>query len=205
MVAGEHSGDALGRPADGRAQRAAARTHPLSRRRRRAHGRRRGWSRSFRIERCGGDGHRRHPGRAAEAAAPRVRHGRAQLSPPSPTRSSSSTAPSSRIRSRGASASGGRRSRSSTTCRPACGRGGRAARAKMREYVDHVLALLPFEPDAHQRLRGPPCTYVGHPLIERRAWIQALDPEPLADACSCSPTARCCWCCRAAAPPRCGA
>jgi lipid-A-disaccharide synthase len=57
-------------------------------------------------------------------------------------------------------------------------RPGRAA--KMREYVDHVLALLPFEPDAHQRLRGPACTYVGHPLIERREWIQALDPEPLA-------------------------
>ena len=37
----------------------------------------------------------------------------------------------------------------------------------MRAYVDHVLALLPFEPAAHQRLGGPPCTYVGHPLIER--------------------------------------
>ena len=28
-------------------------------------------------------------------------------------------------------------------------------------------ALLPFEPEAHERLGGPPCTYVGHPLIER--------------------------------------
>lgn len=37
---------------------------------------------------------------------------------------------------------------------------------KMRAYVDHVLALLPFEPAAHQRLGGPACTYVGHPLIE---------------------------------------
>ena len=36
----------------------------------------------------------------------------------------------------------------------------------MRGYVDHVLALLPFEPAAHVRLGGPPCTYVGHPLIE---------------------------------------
>jgi lipid-A-disaccharide synthase len=43
-------------------------------------------------------------------------------------------------------------------------RGGRAA--KMRGYVDHVLALLPFEPAAHRRLGGPPCTYVGHPLLE---------------------------------------
>lgn len=51
---------------------------------------------------------------------------------------------------------------------------------KMRAYVDEVLALLPFEPGVHERLGGPPCTYVGHPLAERRAWIAALDPEPLA-------------------------
>lgn len=51
---------------------------------------------------------------------------------------------------------------------------------KMRAYVDEVLALLPFEPDVHARLGGPPCTYVGHPLAERRPWIAALDPEPLA-------------------------
>lgn len=38
---------------------------------------------------------------------------------------------------------------------------------KMRAYVNHVLALKPFEPEAHRRLGGPPCTYVGHPLIER--------------------------------------
>lgn len=38
---------------------------------------------------------------------------------------------------------------------------------KMRAYVDHVLALLPFEPEAYRRLNGPPCTYVGHPLIEQ--------------------------------------
>ena len=38
---------------------------------------------------------------------------------------------------------------------------------KMRAYVDCVLALLPFEPEAHQRLGGPRCVYVGHPLIER--------------------------------------
>ena len=38
---------------------------------------------------------------------------------------------------------------------------------KMRAYVDLVLALLPFEPAAHERLGGPRCLYVGHPLIER--------------------------------------
>ena len=44
----------------------------------------------------------------------------------------------------------------------------RPGRARaMRGYVDHVLALLPFEPQAHARLGGPPCEYVGHPSIER--------------------------------------
>jgi lipid-A-disaccharide synthase len=52
---------------------------------------------------------------------------------------------------------------------------------KMRRYVDHVLALLPFEPEAHRELGGPPCTYVGHPLIEKLDWLRDLDPWPLAD------------------------
>jgi lipid-A-disaccharide synthase len=44
----------------------------------------------------------------------------------------------------------------------------RPGRARaMRSYVDHVLALLPFEPEEYRRLGGPPCTYVGHPLIEQ--------------------------------------
>jgi lipid-A-disaccharide synthase len=44
----------------------------------------------------------------------------------------------------------------------------RPGRARvMRAYIDHILALLPFEPEVHQRLGGPPCTYVGHPLAER--------------------------------------
>jgi lipid-A-disaccharide synthase len=46
----------------------------------------------------------------------------------------------------------------------------RSGRARsMRRFVDHVLALLPFEPDVHRRLGGPPCSYVGHPLIEQAA------------------------------------
>ncbi len=57
-------------------------------------------------------------------------------------------------------------------------RSGRAPR--MRTYVDHVAALLPFEPAEYTRLGGPPCTYVGHPLIERMDWIASLDPAPLA-------------------------
>jgi lipid-A-disaccharide synthase len=44
----------------------------------------------------------------------------------------------------------------------------RPGRARaMRAYVDHVLAILPFEPRVHARLGGPPCTYVGHPLGEQ--------------------------------------
>jgi lipid-A-disaccharide synthase len=46
----------------------------------------------------------------------------------------------------------------------------RPGRARaMRGYIDHVLAILPFEPAAHVRLGGPPCLYVGHPLIEHIA------------------------------------
>lgn len=56
-------------------------------------------------------------------------------------------------------------------------RSGRAR--KMRTYVDHVLAILPFEPAAHERLGGPQCSYVGHPLIERLDWIAALKPAQL--------------------------
>jgi lipid-A-disaccharide synthase len=51
----------------------------------------------------------------------------------------------------------------------------RPGRARaMRRYVDHVLALLPFEPEAYRKLRGPPCSYVGHPLIEQ---IDRLRPD----------------------------
>ena len=46
---------------------------------------------------------------------------------------------------------------------------------KMRRYVEHVMALKPFEVAAHERLGGPPCSYVGHPLIER---LDVLRPEP---------------------------
>ena len=52
----------------------------------------------------------------------------------------------------------------------------RPGRARtMKAYVDHLLALLPFEPEAHRRLGGPPTTYVGHPLIER---LNDLRPAP---------------------------
>lgn len=65
-------------------------------------------------------------------------------------------------------------------------RPGRAS--KMKRYVDHVLALLPFEPDVHRRLSGPPCTYVGHPLIEKVDWIRAQHPLGLARRVGLDPT-----------------
>nr|WP_272211489.1 lipid-A-disaccharide synthase [Marinicella sp. W31]MDC2877380.1 lipid-A-disaccharide synthase [Marinicella sp. W31] len=36
----------------------------------------------------------------------------------------------------------------------------------MLAYVDHVLAVLPFEPEAMKRLGGPETTFVGHRLSE---------------------------------------
>jgi lipid-A-disaccharide synthase len=47
----------------------------------------------------------------------------------------------------------------------------------MRAYVDHVLALLPFEPAAHRRLGGPPCTFVGHPLSEEIVRLRPNEQE----------------------------
>lgn len=52
----------------------------------------------------------------------------------------------------------------------------RSGRAKaMRPHVDLLLALLPFEPQVHARLGGPPTAYVGHPLLER---LDLLRPSP---------------------------
>ena len=49
----------------------------------------------------------------------------------------------------------------------------RPGRARaMRAYVDEVLALFPFEPAVHQKLGGPPCTYVGHPLADSLAALR---------------------------------
>ncbi|MBK9082926.1 MAG: lipid-A-disaccharide synthase [Rhizobiales bacterium] len=58
---------------------------------------------------------------------------------------------------------------------------------KMRAYVDHVLCLLPFEPDALRRLEGPPGTYVGHPLVERLGELRP-DADDLAAREAAPPT-----------------
>ena len=58
----------------------------------------------------------------------------------------------------------------------------------MRAYVDRVLALFPFEPAAHERLGGPPCVFVGHPLVEH---LDELRPERGRGACARIPIRRC--------------
>ncbi|MBU2580690.1 MAG: lipid-A-disaccharide synthase [Alphaproteobacteria bacterium] len=58
---------------------------------------------------------------------------------------------------------------------------------KMARYVDHLMALLPFEPEAHRRLGGPPTTYVGHPLIEQVEWLEQLDQSELAERLNLDP------------------
>lgn len=51
----------------------------------------------------------------------------------------------------------------------------RPGRARaMLGYVDHVLGVLPFEPEEYRKLKGPPCSYVGHPLIEQ---LPSLRPD----------------------------
>jgi lipid-A-disaccharide synthase len=52
-------------------------------------------------------------------------------------------------------------------------RPGRARR--MKAFVDCVLAVLSFEPPLYLKLDGPPCIYVGHPLVERAG---DLRPRP---------------------------
>ncbi|WP_341760133.1 lipid-A-disaccharide synthase [Candidatus Endowatersipora endosymbiont of Watersipora subatra] len=59
-------------------------------------------------------------------------------------------------------------------------RSGRAR--KMREFVDHVLAILPFEPKIIEELGGPKSTYVGHSMVTkidkvRLTQVKALNNE----------------------------
>ena len=65
----------------------------------------------------------------------------------------------------------------------------------MRRFIDHILAILPFEPEAHQRLGGPACSYVGHPLVERLNWMQSLDFETVRRRLGTPRTAPCWWFC----------
>ncbi|MEM1038506.1 MAG: lipid-A-disaccharide synthase [Pseudomonadota bacterium] len=62
-------------------------------------------------------------------------------------------------------------------------RSGRAA--KMAAYIDHVLALLPFEPRVLKELGGPQATYIGHPLANQLAdqlERTTVEPQPMASS-----------------------
>ena len=40
---------------------------------------------------------------------------------------------------------------------------------KMRGYINHILSILPFEPEIVEQLSGPSITYIGHRLMENAA------------------------------------
>jgi lipid-A-disaccharide synthase len=48
--------------------------------------------------------------------------------------------------------------------------------------VNRLMATLPFEPDVHRRLGGPPTTYVGHPLMEQVARLKPAAGDRLPPA-----------------------
>jgi lipid-A-disaccharide synthase len=54
----------------------------------------------------------------------------------------------------------------------------------MAPHVDRLLALLPFEPAAFERLKGPPTLYVGHPLLDS---APAYGPTRMSSACATMP------------------
>lgn len=65
-------------------------------------------------------------------------------------------------------------------------RSGRAKR--MAPHVDRILALLPFEPEALERLQGPRTIYVGHPLMGRLALLRPGVTEAARRADAAAPT-----------------
>ncbi|UGX88035.1 lipid-A-disaccharide synthase [Phyllobacterium meliloti] len=59
----------------------------------------------------------------------------------------------------------------------------RPERAKaMRGYIDHVLAILPFEVQALKDLDGPPATYVGHRLVTHAPLLAAAEQNRAREA-----------------------
>ncbi len=58
----------------------------------------------------------------------------------------------------------------------------RPARAKkIKPYIDHIMAILPFEPELLKKLGGPDATYVGHPLAAEMPSIATKQKRKCAD------------------------
>ncbi|MEM7216441.1 MAG: lipid-A-disaccharide synthase [Pseudomonadota bacterium] len=51
---------------------------------------------------------------------------------------------------------------------------------KIKKYIDHILAVLPFEPAILEELGGPDATYVGHPLAADIPEIEISDKKTAA-------------------------
>ncbi len=52
---------------------------------------------------------------------------------------------------------------------------------KIKPYIDHIMAILPFEPDLLKKLDGPDATYVGHPLAAEMPAISTTTKKKCAD------------------------
>ncbi|MBA5724435.1 lipid-A-disaccharide synthase, partial [Candidatus Liberibacter sp.] len=54
----------------------------------------------------------------------------------------------------------------------------RAERARdMCSYIDHVLAILPFEPEIMNKLGGPSTTFTGHPLSNNSMLLEIREKQ----------------------------
>ena len=52
---------------------------------------------------------------------------------------------------------------------------------KIKPYIDHIMAILPFEPELLKKLGGPDATYVGHPLASEIPSIATSSRKKCAD------------------------
>lgn len=52
---------------------------------------------------------------------------------------------------------------------------------KIKPYIDHIMAILPFEPELLKKLGGPDATYVGHPLASEIPSISTSSRKKCAD------------------------
>ena len=176
LVAAEESGDRLGAALMQALRQRSDRAGAIFRRRRPGKWPPRVWTACFPIDDFAIIGFAAIPGRLPRIVRHMVRRF-ARCWRGGRMRWSSSTARPSRCGLRASCIGSTARSRSSITSRRRSGPGVPGGRARCARYIDHVLALLPFEPEVHRRLGGPPCSYVGHPLIEDVSKLRPNEAE----------------------------